>query len=74
MKIKIHHRDFNPITSKSLINEEIIKIDKLLDRFEEITHIRFLDETNPELIWIIPGEIVNNPSFNSLLKKETNNP
>jgi hypothetical protein len=58
MKIKIHHRDFNPITSKSLINEEIIKIDKLLDRFEEITHIRFLDETNPELIWIIPGEIV----------------
>ena len=66
MKIKIHHKDYGVMSSRSLTDEEVIDVLKLTSELNTI--LRFPDENDPKIIWIIPEDILKQSIIKFILE------
>jgi hypothetical protein len=79
MKIKIYFQNRDVITSASISIEDQSEMIGPLHRPESISYLRFEDEINKDMIWIIPGELLRQSAIclieeeNDKYRKEANN-
>jgi hypothetical protein len=70
MKIKLYFPNGKVITSISISKEDQPEMLEPLHRPESISYIRFEDESNKDIIWIIPGELLRQSAI-CLIEEES---